>query len=129
MDCYGPYGQIFNDFGDSFEVLDKNGEETVEVLIEDISNEEKGVVSLLKGQTHPFEDKEMVRISGVKGMILKGDKIQSINGTVHRVEVINQHSFRIGSTIQYEPYEGDGTAVNLKTPTSITFKTLKKSQN
>ena len=33
-DCYGPYGQIFNDFGDNFEVLDKNGEETIEVLID-----------------------------------------------------------------------------------------------
>lgn len=32
-DCYGPYAQIFNDFGESFEVVDKDGEEPVEVLI------------------------------------------------------------------------------------------------
>ena len=28
-DTYGPFGQVFNDFGEEFEVLDKNGEETV----------------------------------------------------------------------------------------------------
>lgn len=26
-DCYGVFGRTFNDFGDNFEVLDKNGEE------------------------------------------------------------------------------------------------------
>lgn len=36
-DTFGPFGQVFNDFGEEFEVLDKNGEETVEVILEDIS--------------------------------------------------------------------------------------------
>ena len=36
----GPYGYVFNDFGENFEVTDKNGEETVEVMIENITNEE-----------------------------------------------------------------------------------------
>jgi len=67
-DCYGPYGQIFNDFGDGFEVLDKDGEEPVEVLIEDISIAEKGVVKLVKGHRHPYSDGDTVRIQGVKGM-------------------------------------------------------------
>jgi ubiquitin-activating enzyme E1 len=26
-DCFGVFGRVFNDFGDNFEVLDKNGEE------------------------------------------------------------------------------------------------------
>lgn len=54
VDCYGPYGQIFNDFGDSFEVLDKNGEETIEVILDEITNGERGLVKLPKGQRHPF---------------------------------------------------------------------------
>jgi len=36
--------------------LDKNGEETVEVMIESITNAEKGVVTLLNKQRHPYED-------------------------------------------------------------------------
>lgn len=35
--CEGPYGYTFNDFGDNFEVTDKNGEETVECMVENIS--------------------------------------------------------------------------------------------
>ena len=26
-DAYGPFGRIFNDFGENFEILDKNGED------------------------------------------------------------------------------------------------------
>lgn len=52
----GPYGYVFNDFGEKFEVLDKNGEEAVECFIENITNEEKGIVTLMKGQKHPYED-------------------------------------------------------------------------
>lgn len=50
----GPYGYVFNDFGEKFEVLDKNGEEAVECFIENITNEEKGIVTLMKGQKHPY---------------------------------------------------------------------------
>lgn len=70
VDCYGPYGQIFNDFGSDFEVVDKDGEETVEVLIEDISIEEKGIVKVVKGQRHPYSDGDTIRIQSVKGMRL-----------------------------------------------------------
>ena len=59
----GPYGYVFNDFCENFEVTDKNGEETVEVMIENITNEEEGVVKLLNGQRHSYEDGEAVRIS------------------------------------------------------------------
>jgi hypothetical protein len=48
--------------------LDKNGEETVEVILDDISIAEKGVVRVSKGLRHPYEDGETVRISGVRGM-------------------------------------------------------------
>ena len=109
-------------------MLDKNGEETVEVMLEDISNAENGVVKLLKGQTHPYEDGETVRISGIKGMKNKEDGSKSINGTLHKVEVINQNSFKIGNTLDYEPYEGDGTVQNLKTPVKMEFESFKDTR-
>jgi hypothetical protein len=43
----GAFGRIFNDFGDKFEVMDKNGEDLQDVMIKGISNEEFGVVELL----------------------------------------------------------------------------------
>ena len=49
VDVVGPWGYIFNDFGEEFEVNDSNGEEPIELIIENISNAENGVVTLLKG--------------------------------------------------------------------------------
>lgn len=65
---YGPFCRLFNDFGDNFEVADKNGEDPVDVMIKNISQGEKGVVTLLTGAKHPFEDGEHVVFSEVQGM-------------------------------------------------------------
>jgi len=51
----------------------------------------------------------------------------SINGSLHKIEVINQFSFYIGSTLEYTPYEGDGTSRNIKTPIKLNFKSLTES--
>lgn len=127
VDCYGPYGQIFNDFGDKFEVLDPNGEETTEILIEEITIAEKGILRLPKGQRHPYQDGETIRISGIKGMKRLSNESESINGTLHKVEVISPSSFFIGNTLDYAPYEGDGTARNIKMPKEMQFKSLSES--
>jgi len=47
-DCHGVFSRVFNDFGDEFEILDKNGEELQDVMIQNISNDTEGVVELLK---------------------------------------------------------------------------------
>ena len=127
VDCYGPYGQIFNDFGNDFEVIDKDGEETVEVLIEDITIAEKGVVKLVKGHRHPYSDGDTVRIQGVKGMKLLEDEQKSINETVHTITSINSNSFEIGNTLGFSAYEGEGTARNIKMPVKMVFKSLEES--
>ncbi len=38
-DVYGVFSRVFCDFGDKFEVLDKNGEECNEMIIKNITNE------------------------------------------------------------------------------------------
>lgn len=38
-DAYGVFTRVFNDFGDKFEVIDKNGEELKDCMIKSISNE------------------------------------------------------------------------------------------
>ena len=59
----GPFTTLFNDFGQSFDVLDKDGEDPVEVFISNISNENKGTVKLLSGTKHPYEDGDKVMIN------------------------------------------------------------------
>jgi hypothetical protein len=81
-------------------------------------------VKLPKGHRHPFEDGETIRISGVKGMKSLNNENTSINGTLHKIRVIDQSSFEIGDTSNYSPFEGDGIARNLKTPILISFKSL-----
>lgn len=64
-DVYGPWCRLFNDFGDAFEVIDKNGEDPTEVMIKSITNAEKGIVTLLPGGKHPYEDGEHIILSEV----------------------------------------------------------------
>ena len=54
-DCFGAACRLTNDFG-KFEVLDKNGEQPVEVMIKNIECSENGLVTLLDGSKHPYED-------------------------------------------------------------------------
>jgi ubiquitin-activating enzyme E1 len=125
-DCFGAACRITNDYG-KFEVLDKNGEEPVEVMIKDIECSERGLVTLLDGAKHPYEDGEAVVISQIEGMKLKEDGNKSINGIIRKVKVINFKSFEIGDTTMFEPYVRNGTAKNIKTPVTLEFPSLQKA--
>jgi len=117
-DCHGVFTRVFNDFGDKFEVLDKNGEELQEVMIKGMTNAEEGVVELLQNQKHKFEDGDEVLFQGVGGMRLKeGEshddpafKSDSINDTIHKVTVLTPYSFKIGNTLKFEEYGLNGIA-------------------
>lgn len=136
-DCYGPFTRAFCDFGEKFTVVDKNGEEVQEVMIKSITTAEEGVVTLLEGAKHKFEDGDTVIFTGVDGMELlnktpeKGEKpaTDSINGTLHRVKVININSFKIGDTRGFAPYVRNGLAKQVKTPVEIKFHSLEHALN
>ena len=71
-DSYGVFSRVFNDFGDKFEVLDKNGEDLQDVMIRAIDAEsDEAIVELLPHTKHKFEDGDEVLITGVDGMKLK----------------------------------------------------------
>lgn len=59
-------------------------------------------------------------------MTHKEDKTKSINGTLHKVKVINSKSFMIGDTTAYEPYIRNGIAKNVKTPITLKYKNMKE---
>jgi hypothetical protein len=111
----GVWARLFNDFGDKFEVIDKNGDAPVEVVLSEITREERAVVKLLKGARHPFEDGEQIVIRGVEEVASEG-ATSSLNDSVHTVSVINQNSFYIGDTRHCARYVRNGTARNIKVP-------------
>lgn len=101
----------------------------MECFIESITNEEQGVVTLMAGQKHPYEDGEVVKITNVKGMESKDQPGVTINETVHKISVINKSSFKIDDTTKYTEYLGNGLVKNLKIPVEITFKSFEESLN
>jgi ubiquitin-activating enzyme E1 len=58
----GLFGYCFNDFGDNFTVLDKNGEELAEVMIKSINLTDDGkvIVTVLDNYKHKFEDCDVI---------------------------------------------------------------------
>lgn len=58
-------------------------------MIQSITNEEKGLVTLLPGYKHGFEDGDKVEIKEVKAMKLLEKPEESINGSIHEVKVVN----------------------------------------
>ena len=82
---------------------------------------------MVHGHRHPYSDGDTIRIQGVKGMRQLDKEENNINGTIHTIITINAYSFSIGNTSGYSPYEGEGTAKNIKMPTKLSFKTLEES--
>jgi len=63
-DAYGVFTRVLNDFGDKFEVLDKNGEELQDVMIKSIeSDADEALVELLPNMKHKFEDGDEVLLT------------------------------------------------------------------
>ena len=121
-DVNGVFCRVFNDFGDEFEVIDKNGEEIKEVMIKEITKDKEGLVTLQEGFKHSYEDGDEVLIEKVEGMTTTDGK--SINGTIHKVITVTPSSFKIGDTTGYSDYEINGLAKQLKTKLKMSFKPL-----
>ncbi|KAL4475099.1 hypothetical protein ABPG74_001795 [Tetrahymena malaccensis] len=128
----GPFAFLFNDFGDNFEVIDKNGEDPVELVIQNIeqvqtegkSNRLK--VTLLPGFKHPYEDKDKVIIKEVQGMYELNNQNKSINDSIFEIQTINSNSFYLLTNNSYSPYQGSGIVKNIKTPITLSFQSLKQ---
>lgn len=69
VDVYGVFGWAFTDFGKNFEIFDKNGEETKEVFLSDISREAEATVTTLEHHMHGLEVGDAIKLTEVEGMI------------------------------------------------------------
>lgn len=94
---FGVFASIFNDFGDTFEILDRNGEEKREFIIEYVSRDERGVVRVFG--CHDLEPGDRVTFHNVRGMV------ELNNGEYDVIEVTSRNVFRIGDTSAFSDYE------------------------
>ncbi|CAF3849427.1 unnamed protein product [Rotaria sp. Silwood1] len=125
----GLFGQIFCDFGQNFKVLDTNGEDSIiEEIVNSISHDEIGVVSIATYTKDGFEDGSYVTFHGVKGMT-------EINGREFKITVLDQYTFLIGDTRNFGVYEGGGTVTeksfsdSLKNPEMLIYDFSKISMS
>jgi ubiquitin-activating enzyme E1 len=116
----GVFGFLFNDFGDDFLVVEPSGEKPTRFLIDNITNEEEGVVTVNDKDKHELLDQNLVRFDEVEGMT-------ELNGREFPVKVINYRSFSIGDTRAFGQYtckHSNGYGNQIVLPVTVQFKSL-----
>lgn len=120
-DTRGLFGQIFCDFGESFTVVDTNGEQPVSNMISSVSKDEQGVVTCLDEQRHGYESGDFVTFSEVQGMT-------ELNQCEPReIKVLGPYTFSIGDTTAYSEYVRGGIVSQVKMPKVVKFKSFRDS--
>ncbi|KAB5518536.1 hypothetical protein PHYPO_G00167190 [Pangasianodon hypophthalmus] len=118
-DVLGICSRVFCDFGESFEVSDPTGEEPKELFIQNISQENPGVVTCMDSRTHGLQTGQSVCFREVNGMT-------ELNGTTHQITVISPYSFAICDTSSFQPYLHGGIFRTVKTPKTYSFETMEQ---
>eukprot|EP00944_MAST-04C_sp_MAST-4C-sp1_P014587 g14587.t1 len=146
-DVLGCFGYMFTDFIEHV-VRDSNGENPNVRVITDITNDEKGVVTVLAppepgARRYGINESDhdgFVEIDDVAGMIDSDGN--SINDNVFKVKAMyktykkkdgkegkrfNAYQFEIGDTSKFSKYEGGGVMTQKKVPFKREFKNFKES--
>uniref|UniRef100_A0A8C5I8K7 Ubiquitin-like modifier-activating enzyme 6 n=1 Tax=Gouania willdenowi TaxID=441366 RepID=A0A8C5I8K7_GOUWI len=118
-DAFGICVRVFCDFGEEFEVSDPTGEEPKEIFIQNISQDNPGVVTCMDNQPHGLQTGQSVIFREVGGM-------EELNGSVRQATVLSPHSFSIGDTAHLHSYAHGGYFVLVKTPKTFRFETLEQ---
>ncbi|XP_015770174.1 PREDICTED: LOW QUALITY PROTEIN: ubiquitin-like modifier-activating enzyme 1 [Acropora digitifera] len=120
-DTRGLFGQIFCDFGESFTVVDTNGEEPTSNMISSVSKDIDGVVTCLDEQRHGYESGDYVTFSEVQGMT-------ELNQCEPRkIRVLGPYTFSIGDTSGFSDYFRGGVVTQVKMPKVVKFKSFRES--
>ncbi|KAG7458825.1 hypothetical protein MATL_G00224740 [Megalops atlanticus] len=118
-DVFGICARVFCDFADTFEVSDPTGEEPKEVFVQNITQENPGVVTCMDNRTHGLQTGQSILFREVHGMT-------ELNGTVRQVTVLSPYSFSIGDTSSLQPYAHGGIFLQIKTPKTYSFERLEE---
>jgi molybdopterin/thiamine biosynthesis adenylyltransferase len=119
---HGLFSRFFNDFGNEFEVLDKDGEPPVEVMIKNISplnaSDNEAMVEFLEGTKHDFQIGDIVEFKEVEQ---EGDK-KSLNGACFEVKNVWMNKVSININFNdYACYKRNGLCIQVKQKISVKF--------
>jgi len=122
----GVFGTVFCDFGESFEVSDKDGENPATSQVENILTSNPATVKVLEDQgRHGLETGDRVIFSKVRGLDgMLGDATVS-----YEVKVTGPYTFElvgIDCSKCSEPAT-QGYITQVKTPTTLSFKSYKEA--
>mmetsp|Transcript_39870 Transcript_39870/g.105459 ORF Transcript_39870/g.105459 Transcript_39870/m.105459 type:complete len:828 (-) Transcript_39870:26-2509(-) len=119
-DCFGVAGSAFVDYGDSFAVFDKDGEEPRHAIVAGISKENPGAVACHQDKRHGFQDGDYVTFREVQGMT-------ELNGSKPRqIAVTGPYSFTIEDTGGYSAYVREGIVSQAKVPSTMKFSSYSR---
>ncbi|XP_030643913.1 ubiquitin-like modifier-activating enzyme 6 isoform X2 [Chanos chanos] len=118
-DVFGICARVFCDFGDEFEVSDPTGEEPKELFIQNITQENPGVVTSMDSRAHGLQTGQSVLFREVNGM-------SELNNTVRQITVLSPYSFAIGDTSSLQPYTHGGMFRMVKIPKIYNFESMEK---
>jgi len=117
----GLAGQIFTDFGASFEVVDTDGEPPISCMVMNITKDAESMVTGLDDTRHGLQDGDEVTFSEVQGMT-------ELNGSEPRkVKVFGPYTFSVGDTSGLSEYVRGGVATQVKKPKTLTFTPYEES--
>ncbi|XP_032405028.1 LOW QUALITY PROTEIN: ubiquitin-like modifier-activating enzyme 1 [Xiphophorus hellerii] len=122
-DTKGLCGQLFCDFGEQFEVLDRDGEMPASLMIDRITKDNPGVVICADDRKHGLFDGTKVIFSEVQGMT----ELNSMAPV--EIKVCGQYSFSICDTSCFSNYERGGVVTEVKQPLTLNFKPLSEALN
>uniref|UniRef100_A0A9J7ZI39 E1 ubiquitin-activating enzyme n=1 Tax=Cyprinus carpio carpio TaxID=630221 RepID=A0A9J7ZI39_CYPCA len=118
-DTRGLCGQLFCDFGESFEVRDTNGETPVSAMIAHISKDNPGIVTCTDEESHEFTDGMFVNFSEIQGMT----ELNSY-GPIE-IKVRGSYSFSICDTSNFSEYVKGGVVTEVKQSEILSFVTIR----
>jgi ubiquitin-activating enzyme E1-like protein 2 len=118
-DVFGVFSSVFCDLGESFDVVDEDGEDYEEIYVDKIIKGNPGVVSIQEGGRHGLQDGDCVTFKEVGGMT-------AINGTVNSVKVRSPTEFSIGdiSSEVFQEHTHGGIVQKVKVSKTIHFESL-----
>jgi ubiquitin-activating enzyme E1 len=111
----GAFGRVFSDFGDSFVVEEVNDEPPAQGILETVTNDATGIVTVLPDTRHGLETGDFVTFSEVGGA-------GELNGCAPReVRVISPSAFSVGDLRGVAAHTGGGLFKQVKQPREFTF--------
>ena len=122
-DTRGVFGKVFCDFGESFTVVDQDGEEAKTCIIASISNEYPALVTCTDDERVELEEGDLVTFLEVKGMTELNEMKEGV-----KIKSVKKHGFELDvDATKFSQYVGGGIATQVKLPKEMKFKSLEQS--